>query len=380
MNSFSRVFFFSLGTVMFLVLGLFWVGLAFDFSALENFLVNLCYSYFIGFTIPQLLGSASGDSIVEQVFRLKMICTVCVVLYGGFLFYVGTLKTKKLKLQCLYLSLVIPLTSFLSYLWLKVIYEDHIISRVEKIELSQFTIFSIVTVVLLLLLSLKKEKASASKAVLTQIPTADDLKKDMQDTSVSADADQLNIDEDKTGTDKELEKATSNEQTIKEISDEVVDESPEDLPPPSEKENAQASMSDDEELPPPAMDELPSELAELKEGSQSNESPEDLPPPSEKENSQVSMSDDEELPPPAMDELPSELAELKEGSESNESPEDLPPPSEEENAQASMSDDEELPPPSVEELPAELAKLKEDGREENSEIENPEIGKESSAT
>jgi hypothetical protein len=333
MNSFSRVFFFSLGTVMFLVLGLFWVGLAFDFSALENFLVILCHSYFIGFTIPQFLGSASGDSIVEQVFQLKMICTVCVVLYGGFLFYVGTLKTKKLKLQCLYLSLVIPLTSFLSYLWLKVIYEDHIISRAEKIELSQFTIFSIVTVVLLLLLSLKKEKASASKAVLTQIPTADDLKKDMQDTSVSADADQVNIDEDKTGTDKELEKATSNEQTKKEISDEVVDESTGDLPPPSEKVSVQASMSDEEELPPPAMDELPAELAELKEGSESNESTGDLPPPSEKEN-----------------------------------------------AQASMSDDEELPPPSVDELPAELAKLKEDEGDESSEIENPEIGKESSAT
>ena len=318
---------------MFLVLGLFWVGLAFDFSALENFLVNLCYSYFIGFTIPQLLGAASGDSIVEQVFRLKMICTVCVVLYGGFLFYVGTLKTKKLKLQCLYLSLVIPLTSFLSYLWLKVIYEDHIISRAEKIELSQFTIFSIVTVVLLLLLSLKKEKASASKAVLTQIPTADDLKKDMQDTSVSADADQVNIDEDKTGTDKELEKATSNEQTKKEISDEVVDESTGDLPPPSEKVSAQAPMSDEEELPPPAMDELPAELAELKEGSESNESTDDLPPPSEKES-----------------------------------------------AQDSMSDDEELPPPSVDELSAELAKLKEDVGVENTEIENPEIGKESSAT
>jgi hypothetical protein len=375
MNSFSRVFFFSLGTVMFLVLGLFWVGLAFDFSALENFLVNLCYSYFIGFTIPQLLGSASGDSIVEQVFQLKMICTVCVVLYGGFLFYVGTLKTKKLKLQCLYLSLVIPLTSFLSYLWLKVIYEDHIISRAEKIELSQFTIFSIVTVVLLLLLSLKKEKASASKAVLTQIPTADDLKKDMQGTSVSADADQVNIDEDKTGTDKELEKATSNEQTKKEISDEVVDESTGDLPPPSEKVSAQAPMSDEEELPPPAMDELPAELAELKEGSESNESTDDLPPPSEEENDQASMSDDEELPPPAMDELPAELAELKEGSESNESTDDLPPPSEEENAQASMSDDEELPPPSVDELPADLAKLKEDVGDENSEI-----GKESSAT
>ena len=317
---------------MFLVLGLFWVGLAFDFSALENFLVNLCYSYFIGFTIPQLLGAASGDSIVEQVFRLKMICTVCVVLYGGFLFYVGTLKTKKLKLQCLYLSLIIPLTSFLSYLWLKVIYEDHIISRAEKIELSQLTIFSIVTIVLLLLLSFKKEKALVSKAVLTQIPTADDLKKDMQDTSVSVDADQVNIDEDKTDTDKELEKATSNEQTKKEISDEVVDEGIGDLPPPTNEVSAQVSMGDDEELPPPEMDELPSDLAELKEGGESNESAVDLPPPSEKEST-VSMADGEELPPPAMAELPPELAELKE-----------------------------------------------DGGNENSEIEKPEIDKESSAT
>ena len=318
---------------MFLVLGLFWVGLAFDFSALENFLVILCHSYFIGFTIPQFLGSASGDSIVEQVFQLKMICTVCVVLYGGFLFYVGTLKTKKLKLQCLYLSLVIPLTSFLSYLWLKVIYEDHIISRVEKVELSQFTIFSIVTVVLLLLLSFKKEKALVSKAISSQIPTADDLKIDMQGASVNVDADQVNIDEDKTAIDKELEIATSNEQTKKEISNEVVEESTGDLPPPADEESAQV----------------------LKGG-------------------------DEELPPPAMNELPSDLAELKEGSESNESTDDLPPPSEEEDAQDSMPDDEELPPPPVDNLPAELAKLKEDGGDENSEIENPEIGKESSAT
>ena len=92
-----------------------------------------------------------------------------------------------------------------------------------------------------------------SQAVLTQIPTADDLKKDMQDTSVNVDADQVNIDEDKTVADKELEKATSNEKTKKEISDKVVDESTGDLPPPT---NNQVSMGDDEELPPPAMDEL----------------------------------------------------------------------------------------------------------------------------
>ena len=131
MNSISRAFFFSLGTVMFLVLALFWVG-----SALENFLVNLCYSHFVGFTIPQLLGSGSVDSIVEQVFRLKIICTICVVLYGIFLFYVGTLKTKKLKLEFLYFSVIVPVTFFLSYLWLKLIREDHILSKVEKVELN----------------------------------------------------------------------------------------------------------------------------------------------------------------------------------------------------------------------------------------------------
>ena len=42
---------------MFLVLGLFWIGLALDFSALENFLVKLCHAHLIGFTVPQILGS-----------------------------------------------------------------------------------------------------------------------------------------------------------------------------------------------------------------------------------------------------------------------------------------------------------------------------------
>ena len=36
MHSISRAFFLSLGTILFLVLGLFWIGLALDFSALEN--------------------------------------------------------------------------------------------------------------------------------------------------------------------------------------------------------------------------------------------------------------------------------------------------------------------------------------------------------
>ena len=81
--------------------------LSFRFFSLGKFLVNMCYSYFIGFTIPQLLGAASGDSIVEQVFRLKMICTVCVVLYGGFLFYVGGTENQEIKA-----SVPLPFTDY----------------------------------------------------------------------------------------------------------------------------------------------------------------------------------------------------------------------------------------------------------------------------
>ena len=262
-NSISRVFFFSLGTAMFLVLGLFWIGLAFDFSALENFLVNLCYSYFVGFTIPQLLGSASVDSIVEQVFRLKIICTICVVLYGGFIFYVGTLKNKKLKLNFLYFSVIVPVTLFISYLWLKVISEDHILSRIEKVELSQFTIFSLVAVVVFVLLSLRKEKAISSKKVSSQIPTVDDLKNDLENSFLSDGAMGTNIDQEETDGTGDQEK-TVKEPTEDKVTHEGVDESAGPLSPPSMEESTPADTLDDE-LPPPPVTELPAELADLKD-------------------------------------------------------------------------------------------------------------------
>ena len=252
MNSISRAFFFSLGTVMFLVLALFWVGLAFDFSALENFLVNLCYSHFVGFTIPQLLGSGSVDSIVEQVFRLKIICTVCVVLYGIFLFYVGTLKSKKLKLEFLYFSVIVPVTFFLSYLWLKLIREDHILSKVEKVELSQFTIFSLITTVVLVLLNLRKEKTFSSSKVSSQIPSTDDLKKDLQESFLIDGTKDTTIEQGKTDGSKDQEKHSAKEPIENELVKEDVEENV-------------ATETDDDELPPPPVDELPAELADLKD-------------------------------------------------------------------------------------------------------------------
>ena len=98
MHSISRAFFLSLGTILFLVLGLFWIGLALDFSALENFIINLCYSRFIGYTIPQVLGAESSHTVVEQVFRLKIICTLVVALYGSLMLLISNVKVRKTKL------------------------------------------------------------------------------------------------------------------------------------------------------------------------------------------------------------------------------------------------------------------------------------------
>jgi len=296
MNSISRAFFFSLGTVMFLVLGLFWIGLALDFSALENFLVQLCYSHLIGFTIPQILGSQSTDSIVQQVFLLKIICTIVVILYGAFFFFVGTIKAQRLKLQSLYCSIIAPVTLFLFYVWYKLISEDHILLQKDKIELSQFTIISFATVVVLIVLSLKKERNKGLDALSSKIPTVDDLKNDIDVSS----------NETRYTKDSNLDKETPS-------GSESPKQKDEELPPPSDapapdntegkiEENADEeqdfSESTDDDLPPPSAGTLPPDLAELQQENNVD--------------GRNSESVDDDLPPPSADSLPPDLAKLQE--------------------------------------------------------------------
>jgi len=296
MNSISRAFFFSLGTVMFLVLGLFWIGLALDFSALENFLVQLCYSHLIGFTIPQILGAQSTDSIVQQVFLLKIICTIVVILYGAFFFFVGTIKAQRLKLQSLYCSIIAPVTLFLFYVWYKLISEDHILLQKDKIELSQFTIISFATVVVLIVLSLKKERNKGLDALSSKIPTVDDLKNDIDVSS----------NETRYTKDSNLDKETPS-------GSESPKQKDEELPPPSDapapdntegkiEENADEeqdfSESTDDDLPPPSAGTLPPDLAELQQENNVD--------------GRNSESVDDDLPPPSADSLPPDLAKLQE--------------------------------------------------------------------
>ena len=296
MNSISRAFFFSLGTVMFLVLGLFWVALAFDFSALENFLLHQCNSLFIGFTIPQILGAEFDHSVVEQVFRLKIVYTVVVVLYGALFYFVGTLKTKWSSLQYLCFSIVIPLSSFLLYIWVKLIHEDHILLHGDKVELFQFTIISFITVIGLTFLSLKKDQSSFSNTLPTQIPSVDDLKNDFIDST------ETSLASDSKGSDKDpsIKSVISEEEQVKEeISSGVKDETPDIKGASGDDESEPKEEADGVEvdLPSPTQEELPSDEAVLQQ-----EDEQEFVTPD---------SDEDELPPPLMDELPADLADLQ---------------------------------------------------------------------
>ena len=328
MISISRAFFFSLGTVMFLVLGLFWIGLALDFSALENFLVQLCYSHLIGFTIPQILGSQSTDSIVQQVFLLKIICTIVVILYGAFFFFVGTIKAKRLKLQSLYCSIIAPVTLFLFYVWYKLISEDHILLQKDKIELSQFTIISFATVVVLIVLSLKKERNKGLDALSSKIPTVDDLKNDIDVSS----------NETRYTKDSNLDKETPSGSESPKQKDEEGHQSPnnKDKEPNlnlSEANVTGAGAEKDEELPPPSDAPAPDNTeGKIEENAD--------------EEQDFSESTDDDLPPPPAGTLPPDLAELQQ--EKNE------------DGENSESVDDDLPPPSADSLPPDLAKLQEE--------------------
>ena len=87
MYSINRLFFFSLGSVCFLLVPVFWLSLALDFSALENFVIKLARSELVGYPIPELLGSTKGETVVDQVLRIKIFFTALVVAYS--LLFIG---------------------------------------------------------------------------------------------------------------------------------------------------------------------------------------------------------------------------------------------------------------------------------------------------
>tara|TARA_Y100000589_G_scaffold117686_1_gene111694 strand:- start:4019 stop:4792 length:774 start_codon:yes stop_codon:yes gene_type:complete len=134
------------------------LALYFDFSALENFVIALSASEFVGYPIPELLGAERGTSVVAQVQRIEILFTILVIAYSFFFVGLSFMKEADRRMRYFAGGIATPLFFGLLVFWLKFIEDDHIISKAEKYELFEYTIGCLVLSVLLFTYSFRSKK------------------------------------------------------------------------------------------------------------------------------------------------------------------------------------------------------------------------------
>ena len=154
MQSFSRVLFLTIGSVCLLIVPLFWVSLALDYKALENILIVLSNSKFVGYPIPELFGASMSDSVVSQVFRMKVFISLFFLVYSLLLIGLSSFSGKKKRMKFLFGGISIPLFLLIVGFWVKFVSEDHIINYKEKHELFLATSIGLIISILLFAYSL----------------------------------------------------------------------------------------------------------------------------------------------------------------------------------------------------------------------------------
>ncbi len=163
MLSINRVFFLSLGSVCFLVIPFFWVALVFDYRALENVMVNLSESYFVGYPIPELFGASKIDSTTSQVFRVKIFVSLFLLSYALFFIGLYSVEENSKRVKLLFRGISVPLFFVVAAFWIKFVNDDHIIIRDEKTELFYATCTCLVISIFLFAYSFRSKRRKASK-------------------------------------------------------------------------------------------------------------------------------------------------------------------------------------------------------------------------
>ena len=322
MYSINRLFFFSLGSVCFLLVPIFWLSLLFDFGALENFVVKLSTAEFVGYPIPELLGSPKEETVVDKVLRIKIFLTVLVVAYSLLFIGLSFLESSGRRIRFCARGVAIPLFLLTLGFWINFITDDHIISKSEKRELFEYTIVCLVVSVLLWVYSFHSRK-KAKRSTLNRSDKLGEANFPVfrESSSATEPRDQVEASAvDGVAQEESGKGLPSSEPLAAESSS-------------SEEGNQTASAIAEPssgELPPPA---APAVSASRDIGFESDAAG-DLPPPPLPEEEAVEPVSD--LPPP----LPEE--------EAVEPVSDLPPPLPEEEAVEPVSD---LPPPLPEEEP-----------------------------
>ena len=356
MYSINRLFFFSLGSVCFLLVPVFWLSLALDFSALENFVVKLSTTEFVGYPIPELLGSTKGENVVDQVLRIKVFFTVLIVAYSllfiGLSYFEGA--TRRIRFCARGIS--IPLFCLILGFWLKFIHDDHIISKLEKKELFQYTIIFLVISVLFFAYSFHSKK----KVKPTRFTKATKNESTKPSPEVEGVAGKPPTDNEAPSTGEEVptpestlppplpEEAPVPEPSLPPPLPEEAPVPESSLPPPLPEEAPVPESS----LPPPLPEEAPVPEAEVEEPHIASEEEEMiLPPFVEEETEEEVPTSESSLPPPLPEEPPVPEAEVEEPGIASEEEMILPPFVEEEKEEEVPTSESSLPPPLPEEAP-----------------------------
>jgi hypothetical protein len=161
--SINRFFFLSLGSVCFLIIPFFWVALVFDYRALENVMIQLSESYFVGYPIPELLGASQIDSTTSQVFRIKIFCSLFLLSYSLFFIGLYSVEENYRRVKLLFRGVSVPLFFVVAGFWIKFVNDDHIIMHHEKSELFYATCICLVVSIFLFAYSLRSKKRKSSK-------------------------------------------------------------------------------------------------------------------------------------------------------------------------------------------------------------------------
>jgi hypothetical protein len=166
-NSLYRIFFFSLGSICLLIVPLFWLALAFEYTALENFVLRLTKTEFVGYPIPEILGASFDQGFEQNSQRIKMAFSILLGCYAVLLISVSYLDRVGNMLRILSAGVLLPLFSSLVYFWITFNMDDHVISKAEKSELFKFTVFALFLSVFLFWFSFRKRSAK-KKVVKTE--------------------------------------------------------------------------------------------------------------------------------------------------------------------------------------------------------------------
>jgi len=162
----NRVFFLSSGIFCLILIPFFWGAVHFlDYIAFENFIVQLTSSKFVGYPIPELVGSSNQIPLEENVSRFKNVFVSLLSFYGTFLISISYVTSSAKRWKLFSLSLGFPLLIILFGLWIKFINDDHIIGTFEKQQLFQFTYILIIATTCCFFIGLRKPKSKKHKKV-----------------------------------------------------------------------------------------------------------------------------------------------------------------------------------------------------------------------